>query len=128
MPVVIIAGSPSDKDHVKKLTDSLENSKIRWQSHYASAHKNPTEVLKIIKIYENEKNIIYVTVAGKSNALSGFVAANTEFPTLACPPYQDKIDMMVNIHSTLQMPSDVPVMTVLDPCNCILAAKRILDL
>jgi 5-(carboxyamino)imidazole ribonucleotide mutase len=34
--------------------------------------------------------------------------------------------MLVNIHSTLQMPSNTPVLTVIDPGNCALAAKRIL--
>jgi 5-(carboxyamino)imidazole ribonucleotide mutase len=33
--------------------------------------------------------------------------------------------MLVNIHSTLQMPSNTPVLTVLDPGNCALAIKRI---
>ncbi|MCF7801884.1 MAG: AIR carboxylase family protein, partial [Candidatus Marinimicrobia bacterium] len=63
-----------------------------------------------------------------SNALSGFVAANSEFPTIACPPFADKVDMLVNIHSTLQMPSKAPVLTVIDPGNAALAVKRILDL
>ena len=66
-----------------------------------------------------------MTIAGRSNALSGFVAANSSFPTLACPPFQDKVDMLVNIHSTLQMPSKTPVMTVLDPVNCAEAVARI---
>jgi 5-(carboxyamino)imidazole ribonucleotide mutase len=73
----------------------------------------------------NENNIIYLTIAGRSNALSGFVGANSSFPTLACPPFSDKTDMLVNIHSTLQMPSNTPVLTVLDPGNCALAIKRI---
>jgi 5-(carboxyamino)imidazole ribonucleotide mutase len=33
--------------------------------------------------------------------------------------------MMINIHSTLQMPSNTPVLTVVDPGNCALAVKRI---
>ena len=74
----------------------------------------------------NEKKLVYITIAGRSNALSGFVAANSTFPTLGCPPFSDKSDMLVNIHSTLQMPSNTPVLTVIDPGNCALAAKRIL--
>ena len=73
----------------------------------------------------NEKNIVYITIAGRSNALSGFVAAISEFPTIGCPPFSDKADMLVNIHSTLQMPSQTPVLTVIDPGNCALAVKRI---
>ena len=75
---------------------------------------------------KNEKDSVYITIAGRSSALSGFVAANSEFPTLGCPPFSDKADMLVNVHSTLQMPSNTPVLTVLDPGNCALAVKRIL--
>jgi 5-(carboxyamino)imidazole ribonucleotide mutase len=128
MPVVIIAGSVKDESHVEKIGNCLNQHEVVWESYYASAHKNPLEVLKIIQSYENKNNIVYITIAGRSNALSGFVAANSNFPTLACPPFADKMDMMVNVHSTLQMPSQVPAMTVLDPSNCALAAARILNL
>ncbi len=74
---------------------------------------------------KDEKDIVYITIAGRSNALSGFVAANCEFPTIGCPPFSDKTDMLVNVHSTLQMPSNTPVLTILDPGNCALAVKRI---
>ena len=60
--------------------------------------------------------------------LSGFVAANCNKPTLGCPPFKDKVDMSINIHSTLQMPSKTPVLTILDPGNCALAVYRILNL
>jgi phosphoribosylcarboxyaminoimidazole (NCAIR) mutase len=83
------------------------------------------KVLDILTANKDEKDIVYITIAGRSNALSGFVAANSEFPTLGCPPFSDKADMMVNIHSTLQMPSNTPVLTILDPGNCALAVKRI---
>ena len=73
-------------------------------------------------------SIMQVTIAGRSNALSGFVAANTSKPTIGCPPFSDKVDMSINIHSTLQMPSMTPVLTVLDPGNCALAVHRILSL
>ena len=98
---------------------------IKWEQHAASAHKEPKKVLDILESNENNDHILYVTIAGRSNALSGFVAANSSFPTLACPPFSDKTDMLVNIHSTLQMPSNTPVLTVVDPGNCALAIKRI---
>ena len=125
MKTVIIMGSTSDEPHAKKITDKLDAFGIQWEQHAASAHKDPRKVLDIIDANKNEKDLIYITIAGRSNALSGFVAANSEFPTLACPPFSDKTDMLVNIHSTLQMPSNTPVLTVLDPGNCTLAVKRI---
>ena len=126
MKAVIIMGSTSDEPHAKKITDKLDDYNISWEQHAASAHKQPLKVLEILKENEEAKDIIYITIAGRSNALSGFVAANSTFPTLGCPPFSDKADMLVNIHSTLQMPSNTPVLTVIDPGNCALAVKRIL--
>ena len=125
MKTVIIMGSVSDEPHAKKITEKLNQYGISWEQHAASAHKQPLKVLEIIKSNKNEDNVVYVTIAGRSNALSGFVAANSKFPTIGCPPFSDKADMMVNIHSTLQMPSKTPVLTIIDPENCALAIKRI---
>ena len=125
MKTVIIMGSTSDEPHAKKITDKLDDYNISWEQHAASAHKQPLKVLEILQANEEAKDIIYITIAGRSNALSGFVAANSTFPTLGCPPFSDKADMLVNIHSTLQMPSNTPVLTVIDPGNCALAVKRI---
>ena len=125
MKAVLIIGSTFDEPHAKKITDKLDDYGISWEQHAASAHKQPLKVLEILKNNESEKDLVYITIAGRSNALSGFVAANSEFPTIGCPPFSDKADMLVNIHSTLQMPSNTPVLTVIDPGNCALAVKRI---
>ena len=128
MKTIIIMGSTSDEPHAKKITTKLDEYKIPWEQHAASAHKEPLKVLKILENHKDNTNIVYVTIAGRSNALSGFVAANSNFPTIGCPPFSDKSDMLVNIHSTLQMPSNTPVLTVIDPGNCALAIKRIFGL
>lgn len=125
MKAVLIMGSTFDEPHAKKITDKLDDYGISWEQHAASAHKQPLKVLEILKNNESEKDLVYITIAGRSNALSGFVAANSEFPTIGCPPFSDKADMLVNIHSTLQMPSNTPVLTVIDPGNCAIAVKRI---
>ena len=125
MKGILIMGSTSDEPHAKKITDKLDDYGISWEQHAASAHKQPLKVLEILNDNKDKENIVYVTIAGRSNALSGFVAANSNFPTLGCPPFSDKSDMLVNIHSTLQMPSNTPVLTVIDPGNCALAVKRI---
>lgn len=128
MKTVLILGSSSDEAHARKITSALEALNIPWEQHVASAHKEPRRLLDLLDRYANEREIVYVTIAGRSNALSGFVAANSTFPTLACPPFKDKLDLLVNIQSTLQMPSNTPVLTVLDPGNCALAVKRLFDL
>ena len=126
---VIIAGSVKDNAHVSKIIDALKIHNIPVKSFVSSAHKNTKEVLNIIDIFDMEpRKVIWITVAGRSNALSGVIAANSKNPVIACPPFKDKMDMAVNIHSTLQCPSNVPVMTILEPVNVALAVKRIFQL
>ena len=88
-------GSTSDETHAKKITDNLDEYGISWEQHVASAHKQPLKVLEILETNKDGGNIVYITIAGRSNALSGFVAANSTFPTLGCPPFSDKADMLV---------------------------------
>lgn len=127
MKAVLIMGSVSDQHHADKITGVLDTLGVEHEVHAASAHKNPEKVLEIIRSFEKKSGVVFVTIAGRSNALSGFVGANCNKPTLACPPFSDKVDMSINIHSTLQMPSKTPVLTVLDPGNCAIAVHRILS-
>jgi phosphoribosylaminoimidazole-succinocarboxamide synthase len=125
---IIIAGSTSDQAHIKKLEEALTARSINSQSIVASAHKNTQMVINLINKFNLNRRIIWITVAGRSNALSGVVAANSVHPVIACPPFADKMDMMVNIHSTLQCPSNVPVMTILEPSNVAISVERIFNL
>ena len=128
--VVILSGSDKDHKWVSKLRDNFENHNIYSAEYICSAHKKTKQLLRILDQYNNMKNrnVIYITVAGRSNALSGVVACNTHFPVIACPPFSDKTDMFTNINSTLQMPSNVPVMTILEPVNVAISCQRIFSL
>lgn len=129
MIVPFILGSKQDLDHAKKIHAILDDYGIKHVTYVASAHKVPEKTLSIIKKYsEMKESIVFVTIAGRSNALSGLVSANTHFPVVACPPFSDKADYLVNIHSTLQMPSETPAITVVDPGNAGQAIVRILAL
>jgi 5-(carboxyamino)imidazole ribonucleotide mutase len=124
--VVIICGSESDFPFAEKIMKPLVDKGISTELFAASAHKEPKKALEIVEEYEQNPKTIFVTIAGRSNALSGFVAANSNNITIACPPHKDKNDYLVNIHSTLQMPSKTPVLTVIDTGNCVLAIERII--
>lgn len=127
--VVILSGSPSDEEHIVKLRKHLDTHKLFYREHICSAHKKTKELLKILDDYEKSgRRIVYITVAGRSNALSGVVACNTNHPVIACPPFKDKADMTININSTLQMPSKVPVMTILEPENVAMSIVRLYGL
>lgn len=127
--VIIVVGSEKDKDFVAQIEAKLRELQVSYSVYFASAHKQPRKVLAILERYQNlGTKVVAITVAGRSNALSGFVAANSDLATIACPPFKDMSDYLVNIHSSLQMPSQVPVMTVIDPGNAALAADRILKI
>jgi 5-(carboxyamino)imidazole ribonucleotide mutase len=123
--VVIIAGSNKDFDHVGKIIDHL--NEIPHEVHVLSAHKETPKLLELLKEINNHQKIVFITVAGKSNALSGVVACNTKHVVIACPPFASLEAYMIDIHSTLRMPSKCPVLTIIDPENCALAVKRILS-
>lgn len=125
--VIILAGSREDYDHVDRIKDTLKYYEIEVDIHYASAHKQIKDVLSIIDSYQPIDKHIYITVAGKSNALSGIVSGYTKGVVIACPPFRTIEEYMVDIHSTLRMPSSTPVLTILSPENCALAVKRLYD-
>jgi phosphoribosylaminoimidazole carboxylase PurE protein len=127
--VAIIMGSPSDQAHADKIRRVLDRFGVPSRLHVASAHKVPEKLLGLIDAYNHSSQpIVYITIAGRSNGLSGVTAGSAIHPVIACPPFKDHGDYQVNVHSSLQMPSDTPVVTVLDPANAALAAVRMLGL
>lgn len=127
--VQIIAGSEKDDWFVKELVGALKEHKIPHGQVVCSAHKNTRELLSLIDaLNKSIEPVVAITVAGGSDALSGMVAHNLKFPVIACPPHKDQLDYLINIHSILQMPSQVPSMLVRRPENAVLAAERILSL
>lgn len=129
MKVVFLLGSKSDSDFAQKIADELTKWGVASEVIPASAHKVPEKVFQIVsENNEKERELVYVTIAGRSNGLSGVTAANSVHPVVACPPFKDNDDFSVNINSTLMMPSDTPVLTVVDPVNAALAVVRIFAL
>ncbi len=129
MIVPFILGSKVDLPHAEKIAAVLDDYGIKYAVHVASAHKAPKVTLEIIEKYnEKKESVVFVTIAGRSNALSGLVTGSTHFPVIACPPFSDKSDYLTNIHSTLQMPSETPALAVVDPKNAGQAVARLLSL
>ncbi len=124
--VVIIMGSKADLAWADKIVESLSKFEIETESFVASAHKVPLICYEIIK--EKEKNNpVFITIAGMSNALSGFSDAQTHCPVIACPPVGDSF-AGGDVYSSLRMPSGVAPMVILNPSNAALAAAKILAL
>ncbi len=126
MKAVIIMGSQVDLQWSKKIAAALEKFAIASEMRIASAHKTPLKALEIIREYEDDE-VVFITVAGRSNALSGFVDAHTVRPVIACPPYSESFGG-ADIFSTLRMPSGVAPLVVLEPEQAALAAAKILGM
>ena len=128
MLIPILLGSDSDRDHAKKITDELDKFEVAYEVKVMSAHKVPELCVEYVREMNKKENVVYITCAGRSNGLSGVIAGSSVHPVIACPPFSSKEDYLINIHSTLQMPSDTPVLTVIDQKNAALAAVKILAL
>jgi 5-(carboxyamino)imidazole ribonucleotide mutase/phosphoribosylaminoimidazole-succinocarboxamide synthase len=125
---VIVMGSPSDMPVGEELRSSLDAFGITAEIRIASAHKTPAYLLTMLEAYEKDPRAkVYITVAGRSNALSGMVDAAVSAPVIACPPYSDKF-AGADIYSSLRTPSGVAPAVVLSPSNAALLAAKILSL
>jgi 5-(carboxyamino)imidazole ribonucleotide mutase len=124
--VVIIMGSKADLEWACQIGKVLKSFEIETILRIASAHKVPLKCYNLIKEYEKE-NVVFITIAGMSNALSGFTDAQTYCPVIACPPYSDKFGG-ADLYSSIRMPSGVAPLTILNTENAALAAAKILGL
>jgi 5-(carboxyamino)imidazole ribonucleotide mutase/phosphoribosylaminoimidazole-succinocarboxamide synthase len=126
--VPIIMGSASDLEHAKKIAAALTGYGIDYDMHVASAHKAPAYLLQLLSSYEgNGRPKVYITIAGRSNALSALVDTQVAAPVLACPPTSDSFGG-ADIFSSLRMPSGVAPAVILDPAGAALVAAKILGL
>jgi 5-(carboxyamino)imidazole ribonucleotide mutase len=123
---VLIMGSERDLDFSREIAKYLKLLGVAYEFRVASAHKTPEKVLEILKQFENEK-VIYITVAGRSNALSAFVDGNTASPVIACPPYSEKFGG-ADIYSSLRVPSGIGSVVTIEPEGVAIATAKILAL
>ena len=124
--VVILMGSPSDAPFVERIAAALDGLGVAHEQRVASAHKSARYLLDLLAQYEAGGQVgVYVTVAGRSNALSGMVDANVAAPVIACPPYSETFGG-ADLFSSLRMPSGVAPAVVLDPAGAALLAAKIL--
>jgi len=121
--VVILMGSEKDLEFCREIAKYLKTLWVDYEFRVASAHKTPEKALEIVKEFEKEK-VVYVTVAGRSNALSAFVDSNTTKPVIACPPYSEKFGG-ADIYSSLRVPGGVGSLVTIEPEGAAIAAAKI---
>ncbi|MFQ5800816.1 MAG: 5-(carboxyamino)imidazole ribonucleotide mutase [Candidatus Hydrothermarchaeales archaeon] len=106
--VTIIAGSRSDEPLVKVVEETLAGLGVDYDSHIASAHRDPKRVEEIVASSDAD---VFIGVAGLSAALPGVIASHTLKPVIGVPR-DVKLDGLDAFLSIVQMPPGVPVATV----------------
>jgi len=119
-------GSDRDLEFSREIAKYLKLLGVSYAFRVASAHKTPERVLDILKEFESEK-VVYITVAGRSNALSAFIDGNTAKPVIACPPYSEKFGG-ADIYSSLRVPSGIGSVVTIEPEGAAIATAKILGL
>lgn len=122
--VIILMGSKADLEHCKKISEACDQFGLETVLRIASAHKTAGHALSVLEEYEaNARPKVYITVAGRSNALSGFTDGAASAPVIACPPPSDSFGG-ADVFSSLRMPSGIAVAVVLEPVNAALFAAK----
>ncbi len=126
--VVILMGSRADEVHCQKIAEAARALGLDVEQRVGSAHKTPAHVLALLQAYEADpRPKVYITVAGRSNALSGFTDGSVSSPVIACPPASESFGG-ADIYSSLRMPSGIAAAVVLEPANAAFLAAKILGL
>jgi 5-(carboxyamino)imidazole ribonucleotide mutase len=128
--IVVLMGSKSDYDFASRIKQFLEKEgfPVKCEFNVASAHKTTKKLLDDLAAYEKSgENIVFITVAGLSDALSGVVAGYSKYPVIACPPDSEQFGW-TKTFSSVMMPKGVAVTFVSNPENAALAAVKILAL
>ena len=105
--VSILMGSESDREIAKKAETILEKLGVPFETRVLSSHRNHKELDSYV---EGSKADVFITIAGLSAALPGFVASLSTKPVIGVP-VSGKLNLDA-ILAIVQLPSGVPVGTV----------------
>jgi len=114
--VMIIMGSDSDWDVMKKAVSTLKEFGIDFEVHVSSAHRSPAKTIELVKNFDGT---CFIVGAGAAAHLAGVVAGHTIKPVIAIPINSASLHGVDSLYSTVQMPSGVPV-----ACMAIDGAKN----
>ncbi|MBM4000779.1 MAG: 5-(carboxyamino)imidazole ribonucleotide mutase [Planctomycetes bacterium] len=130
--VGILMGSDSDWPKIRKAREALEEFGVPSEAHVMSAHRTPRAVAEYASGAADRGIRVLIAAAGGSAHLAGVVAAHTTLPVIGIPVPTDELGGLDSLLSTVQMPGDVPVVSVAvgmgGPRNAGLFAVQILAL
>jgi len=128
--VGILMGSDSDWPKIDAAKKALDEFGVGCEVHVMSAHRTPEIVCKYASSAAERGLKVIIAAAGGSAHLAGVVAAHTTLPVIGIPVPTAELGGLDSLLSTVQMPGDVPVVSVAvgmgGPRNAGLFAVQIL--
>jgi 5-(carboxyamino)imidazole ribonucleotide mutase len=128
--VGIIMGSDSDWPKIKGAADALREFGVPYEVRVMSAHRTPHVVAEYVTGALGRGLRVLIAAAGGAAHLAGVAAAHTTLPVIGIPVPTEELGGLDSLLSTVQMPGDVPVVSVAvgmgGPRNAGLFAVQIL--
>lgn len=124
--VVIIQGSPSDDAFAQQIEDEVKAYGITAHRRTASAHRTSDHLNLILSQYDPSDRIVFVTVAGLSDALSGRVGADYSGRVIAAPPDAEKYGEM-KVFSSTKTPTGIKIQYAINPQEAAALAVKTLQ-
>lgn len=122
----IILWRGSEKDKTEAFAEALGELKDMMQVVTCSIHKEPVNGAAIFhRLIQEVPDTVVIANIGRSNGAGPVLSAMSTIPVITVPASVK--DFPDDVWSSLRAPSAVPVMTVLEPANAVLAALQILS-
>src|SRR4051794_10981057 len=112
MKVGVLMGSASDRDKMRPASETLESFGIEADVRVLSAHRNPAQVVELVRTAREDGYAAFICGAGMAAHLAGVVAAHTTLPVVGVPIASGALNGVDALYSTVQMPKGIPVATV----------------
>jgi phosphoribosylaminoimidazole carboxylase/phosphoribosylaminoimidazole-succinocarboxamide synthase len=122
--IILWRGSASDK--TEAFSEALGDLKEIMTVVTCSIHKEPIAGANTLhKLIQEMPDSVVIAFIGRSNGAGPVLSAQSQVPVITVPASAK--DFPEDVWSSLRAPSAVPVMTVLEPGNAVLAALQILS-
>ena len=122
--IILWRGSESDKTDA--FSQALGDMTDLMSVVTCSVHKEPASAATILqRMVQEVPDSVVIAYIGRSNGAGPTLSAMSTIPVITVPASVK--DFPDDVWSSLRAPSRVPVMTVLEPGNAVLAALQILS-
>jgi 5-(carboxyamino)imidazole ribonucleotide mutase len=125
-------GSDTDWPKINAVGKALDELGVAWEASVMSAHRTPDAVVDYVRAAPGRGIGVLIAAAGGAAHLAGVVAAHTTLPVVGIPVPTPDLGGLDSLLSTVQMPGDVPVVSVAvgmgGPRNAGIFAAQILAL